>query len=569
MVFKKGDTTDPTNYRPITVSPVLSKVATKLINERLVKLIEKENLLNESQLGFRPKKSCTHGVYILSTVIGKMKRSKLKGVLTFVDLKAAYDSVDRNRLFEAMNKLGLGGKVQGIIGSLYHQDKIIFEVNGSNTEPLYLKQGVRQGCNLSPTLFNILMREVADKLQGREGGIALGGQPLVILLYADDICLISLNNEVAKDHFKELQKACLDIGLKVNLKKSEIVVKKGDYGIEVLKNLPLEIVAFYKYLGVQLAIERARYFSVYSASRALKAKAYCLSTISLARNSPCPALFAWRIWRLVALPAILYGCEAVLIREKELEMIEKEQATVAKFILQVGPSTQNVVAQVLADLEPVEVVYWRRVLKFYTTLHRQKENSWLYKAFKESEDIGTNYIGRVTEKLQELQIRTSEDIEEQLNWYSASTTNKAIRSSATTNKLLNCVSTDEPTRRSRLFGFGVSAKTYHEFMCMNAGLGNRTPLDGRVRTTHCPLCPNSAGSLNEIHVLMECPALEEKRDASGIRAFMNLDSRAGLSSLGLYREFWQEWRERETISQRIEAAREMRTEFLTKIGSVD
>ena len=140
-----------------------------MLNERLIKVIERERLLNESQLGFRPKKSCTHGVYILSTVIGKLKRERIKGVLSFVDLKAAYDSVNRDKLFEAMDKLGLGGKFQRIIGSLYHNDNIIFEVNGSDTKPLYLKQGVRQGCNLSATLFKIITYRIIDELEKCKG----------------------------------------------------------------------------------------------------------------------------------------------------------------------------------------------------------------------------------------------------------------------------------------------------------------------------------------------------------------------------------------------------------------
>ena len=88
LLLKSGDPTEPTNYRPITVSPILSKLITKLVNERLVRLVESEKLLNECQLGFRPKKSTRTGVYTVSMVIQKIKKDKIPGVLTFVDLKA-------------------------------------------------------------------------------------------------------------------------------------------------------------------------------------------------------------------------------------------------------------------------------------------------------------------------------------------------------------------------------------------------------------------------------------------------------------------------------------------------
>ena len=88
LLFKgKGESTEPTNYRPITISPILSKLATKLINVRLTTLVEKNQLLNECQIGFRKEKSCRDGVFILSTMIEKIKQTNAPAVLSFIDLK--------------------------------------------------------------------------------------------------------------------------------------------------------------------------------------------------------------------------------------------------------------------------------------------------------------------------------------------------------------------------------------------------------------------------------------------------------------------------------------------------
>ena len=548
------------------MSPILSKLVTKLVNERLVAVIEEEKLLNDCQLGFRPKKSTRTGVFTLSMAIQKIKKDRIPGVLTFVDLKAAYDSVSREKLFAAMNSLGLGGRFQKLIGSLYRDDKIVFEVNGSATDPLYLRQGVRQGCNLSPTLFNILMKDVADRVQGTKKGIELGGCVLTILLYADDIVIITASPEDTKEVYTTLVKACEDIGLKVNVKKSQIV-KSNHPGMSILKDLPLDLVTFYKYLGVQMAIAKAKYMVEYSATRLQKAKAYCISTISMARNSPCPALFAWRVWKLVALPAILYGGEAVLIRKNELDLIEKEQASVAKFILQLGQNTQNVVAQVLADLEPVEIIYWRRVLKFYIDLHNAEPNSWLEAAFTECQRIGSggNYYARVVEKIREIGALGSEDFEQKLQGYSAKITNDELERCSATCQNFYKVSAARTTTRSALFGYTGEAKTFHEFMSMNAGLGNRQALEGRERTIVCDICDENDTSLNEIHLLMECGALEPTRVATGIRAFM--DNRETLSPRQLYRDFWHGSKERATLSNRVKAAEEMRAKYLSLIGS--
>ena len=87
LLYKKDDPTDPLNYRPINVAPILSKVITKIINIRLVELIEERRLLDQCQIGFRPNYSTRDGVFMLGIVIEKAKRTKQPMVLTFVDLK--------------------------------------------------------------------------------------------------------------------------------------------------------------------------------------------------------------------------------------------------------------------------------------------------------------------------------------------------------------------------------------------------------------------------------------------------------------------------------------------------
>ena len=144
LLFKKEDPTIATNYRPICVSPILSKCATKLINTRLVKLVEAEEILNQSQIGFRPGKSTRSAVFTLGVVTGIIKKWNLPAVLSFIDLAAAYDSTNRMALFEALNAEGLGGKFTQLIASIYTRDYVKFEVNGSETKPMYMTKGVRQ-----------------------------------------------------------------------------------------------------------------------------------------------------------------------------------------------------------------------------------------------------------------------------------------------------------------------------------------------------------------------------------------------------------------------------------------
>ena len=93
LLYKKDYNLEPTNYRPITLSSVLLKVLTRVMNVRLMKIVETFELLSRKQYGFRKGKSTQDAVFILATAIEKAKAEKEDAAVAFVDLCAAYDKV--------------------------------------------------------------------------------------------------------------------------------------------------------------------------------------------------------------------------------------------------------------------------------------------------------------------------------------------------------------------------------------------------------------------------------------------------------------------------------------------
>ena len=377
------------------------------------------------------------------------------------------------------------------------------------------------------------------------------------LFYADDIVIISRSPKGSEIAFKVLEEACAEVGMKISVTKSQ-AIKSKHVGINILKDFPLEFVLVYKYLGVKMEISTAYYMTEYSMDRAQRAKIYCTSTIALAKDSPCPALFAWRIWTAVAIPAIMYGCEAVMIRKKELIEIEREQARLAKFILQVPQSTCNAVAQVLADLELIEIIYWRRILNFYGKLHVSDKDSWQYKAFREMMDRSEsiNYNRQIQYILNRLDVESPKDLEKKLSQFSAETTNRELQEYKATCFAIPSVTAQKPTRKSAFFDHTVQAKTYHEFLTLNADLGNRHPReDYAERFLNCPLCYDETACFNELHILFACEKLDYARNQTGIDDFMRETEWYSITDLFL--KFMQ----LEGITSRLEAARRMKEEY--------
>ena len=202
LLHKSGDRRSPGNYRPIAVSSPFLKIFTVVFNKRLTKVIEDNRLLDDAQFGFRANRSTTEAVWILEQLIHKAKVEKTDCYLAFVDMSKAYDRVDRHHLLGELKRRGLGGCLTKILESMMDDDSLQFTVNGELTEKLYLRYGVRQGCNLSPNLFGMLMQPMAKRLMEEERGPWVNGLCYSTLQFADDIVCLATTVEGVKEAVK-------------------------------------------------------------------------------------------------------------------------------------------------------------------------------------------------------------------------------------------------------------------------------------------------------------------------------------------------------------------------------
>jgi len=106
-LLKKGTGDRVENYRGVTLMPTLYKIYVGILTERLREEMEEGNMIPESQTGFRKGMGVIDNIYVLNYLInGKVKKKGGKVVAAFIELKAAFDSVDREVLMEAMKNRG-------------------------------------------------------------------------------------------------------------------------------------------------------------------------------------------------------------------------------------------------------------------------------------------------------------------------------------------------------------------------------------------------------------------------------------------------------------------------------
>ena len=125
--------------------------------------------------------------------------------------------------------VGIRGKVFNIIRNIYTDDKAYLKMDGKITEAFTINQGVRQGCVLSPLLFNIFMAGLAKSLTSLDEGLIMGNSKINCIFWADDIVLLCENGSQLDKMIKIISKYCEENKLTINCKKTKCLIFIKDW----------------------------------------------------------------------------------------------------------------------------------------------------------------------------------------------------------------------------------------------------------------------------------------------------------------------------------------------------
>lgn len=152
-VSKKGDTINYTNYRGISLLNTSYKVLSNVLHNRLKPYIKE--IIGDYQAGFMAGKSTLDQIHVVKQIIEKNHEFDKDVYLLFMDFKAAYDSVNRERFWKVMDQMGIPRKIIRMIRT--YGSKCKEKYGGEESEEFVVETGLRQGYALSPALFNIAL----------------------------------------------------------------------------------------------------------------------------------------------------------------------------------------------------------------------------------------------------------------------------------------------------------------------------------------------------------------------------------------------------------------------------
>ena len=328
-IFKSGDPLDPSNYRGITVSSCLGKLFTKIINTRLLQHLVDERIISNCQIGFIPGNRTADHILILKTLIDSYKKTKKRLFLCFVDFQKAFDTVFRAGLIYKLIDLNLSTKFIHIVKGMYNYVSASVRTEHGLTTKFPIDVGTRQGCNLSPTLFNLYINDLTKELLDPSyKPITLNETKLSCLMYADDLVLLSESELGMKKCLATLERFCCRWRLTVSTRKTKILIinqqRQHPYTFKIL-NTTLEVVKSYKYLGI--IIDKKRNFSTAKdelCSKATRAYFSIKKHFNFYNNTTPKTLI--KLYESMIQPILLYGSEIWGIfgwRKNEKESIKQ------------------------------------------------------------------------------------------------------------------------------------------------------------------------------------------------------------------------------------------------------
>jgi hypothetical protein len=345
FLYKKGDRSDPKNYRGIALINNIVKMFTRLLEVRLTTWVNSCGILPECQSGFRRERGCTDNIFVLHSLVFHqvlVKRRKLFGL--FVDFESAFDSVPHSLLWNELGEAGVSSKLIRLLDGLYSAASVIVDKGNETSDPIRISKGVLQGDSISPLLFSLYIRNIEHHFRSKGlHGIPIDNySDIMILLFADDIVLMADSESDLKNKLNCLSEYCTKLKLTVNIEKTKIVPfhKKG-----LKRNMyfyygdkKIEVVRKYKYLGIDFYSSGK--FAKFGESVVCKAKRVGESIIGVLKRAKSNE---WgskiKLYDALLVPVILYGSEAWALGC--CDIVEKAQLYFFKRLLLLNQNTPS------------------------------------------------------------------------------------------------------------------------------------------------------------------------------------------------------------------------------------
>ncbi len=293
-IHKSGDILDPDNYRGISLMEVILKILGTIVAQRIQRALDEApegQGLSYAQAGFRKHEEPMGNVVALMEILQRRNIEGSRTYVAFIDLKKAFDTVPFGALMVKIKRMGISDNTLRFVKALYKAPSVkIRGPNGEHGPEVIIERGVRQGCPLSPVLFDMFINDFF----GAHQGVSLDPIPETFpgLLFADDAVVLADSEKDMVRALDGITEWCSNNHMDVGIQKCGIMiisasgrkhlklVGKGDASPFKLQDQVVSPVDEYKYLGFHFN----RWLSVEMAINNMAAKSNTIADTSFTKG---------------------------------------------------------------------------------------------------------------------------------------------------------------------------------------------------------------------------------------------------------------------------------------------
>ena len=414
-LHKSGSKMDPDNYRGISLISCFSKFFSAILNIRLTQFALDRGIFSKSQLGFLAGCRTADALLILGNLIEFYCKRNSKYIFgCFVDFKKAFDSIPRRILFQKLLNYGINGKFYDCLVNIYSNDIACIKVDNYLTPSFIANQGVKQGCILSPTLFNIFLADFQPLIETDAcDPVQINVRTnLGCLIWADDILLLSKSKEGLQNMLSVLNTYSKNNGMSLNIKKTKIMVF-NKAGRHMRQNFyfgkdRLDTTRQYKYLGFLVTPSGEINSGLKDLKdRALRAFSKLKKKMGISfRNKPSITM---KIFRSIVEPILLYASDWWgIMKMPSSNPIETLFLSFCKQLLGVQKQTTNNGVLLELGVVPLMILAQKKAVKNWLRLASgEKCNALVTESFQHAISENLAWPNHIENRISEIGLRES------------------------------------------------------------------------------------------------------------------------------------------------------------------
>ena len=535
-VLKKGkEKTIPTNYRGITVTPLIGKIIETIIKDRINPILQQTQ--HQLQRGFTEDTSPLMAALLITEVINECRDRNECVHLTTLDAEKAFDVVWHEGLLRKLYLDGIGGDMWRLIKSLHEGTNIQVKWNAELTDKIELRQGIRQGAKLSTIMYNRFNNGILHSLTETNLGPHIGTFNITSPTCADDLALLeqsltnmqslttTVYNHTCKDRFT------------INPSKSETMTfnekkKKNqqDKVSMIMGNEKIPSTDKVKHLG----IERNKENTPDTECRIQTARktSYALMGTGMHGTNGISPVITTSMWDTFIIPRMLHGIEFLNIRKKDLDQLELHQRKMLKMFQSLPDNASTTAVYLLSGKTPIEGLIDKRYISAFHGIVTNKnsiEHSIAIRQLTMKDETSNSWFKQVNKILQKYNLPSTLEM---LETSKKKTTLKNESRKATTTYWNNKL-TEEANERTSLKFLATdkitpgkphlvwTAAKYSpmetkkaavkvKLMTGTYNLGYIQARNKKQKQQQCLLCQLEPE--DEIHFISKCQALQTKRN---------------------------------------------------------